>query len=168
MKRIKAQWKKQVSLILHLSMSMVTTSCTVSFETFNLNVFPLNLKAVALEITDEFTLISLQPSSTDPCCFTACLAFSAVASLCALPASGPPRTLFFVVKKGIRFVLNPSSLLQVRQNGHMLRTGLQLHAQDTRQCSLTLLKVVGFTAQLLQVPVCFWEMGLKPAVQSLS
>lgn len=37
-------------------------------------------------------------------------------SLCALPASGPPRTLFLVVKKGILFVLNPSSLLWAKQN----------------------------------------------------
>lgn len=36
--------------------------------------------------------------------------------LCALPVSGPPRTLFFMVKKGIFFVLNPSSLLWAKQN----------------------------------------------------
>lgn len=52
----------------------------------------------------------------DSRCYTAHLALSALAPLCTLPASGPPRTLFFVVKKGIRFVLNPSSLLQAKQN----------------------------------------------------
>lgn len=45
-------------------------------------------------------------------------------SLCALPASGPPRTLFLVVKNGIRFVLNPSSLLWAKRNSDMWGKGL--------------------------------------------
>jgi len=107
---------------------MVPTSCTISLETFYLNIFPLNLNAIALKIADECRLISLQANSTDFCCFTAHVAFSALASAfalpCTLPASGPPRALFFMVKKGIRFVLNPSSLLWAKQNSDTWRKEL--------------------------------------------
>lgn len=51
--------------------------------------------------------------------------FSAFALLCTLPASGPQRTLLLVVKKGIRFVLNPSSFLSARQNGNMWENELR-------------------------------------------
>lgn len=50
--------------------------------------------------------------------------FPTFALPCTLPASGPQRTLLFVVKKGIRFVLNPSSLLRAKQNGDMWRKEL--------------------------------------------
>lgn len=76
--------------------------------------------------------------------------------LCALPASGPPRTLFFMVKKGIFFVLNPSSLLWTKQNrdswGKDLGKVLRGRAWPW--------------SQLSQDPTCYGEMGLKPSVQT--
>lgn len=47
-----------------------------------------------------------------------------ICTACTLPASGPQRTLLLVVKKGIRFVLNPSSLLRAKQTGDTWRKEL--------------------------------------------
>lgn len=80
-KEEKAWGKKNLSLILHLSVSMVPTSCTISLKIFYPNIFPLKLNAVALKIADKLPLISLQPNFTDSCCFTAHLAFATLASL---------------------------------------------------------------------------------------
>lgn len=97
----------------NLSLLMVSTSCP-TLGTFYLNTFPLPVNAVAHKVVAELTLISfsqtpqIAAASQYPPTFSP---WSAFALLCPLPASGPPRTLLLMVKKGIRFVLYPSSFL---------------------------------------------------------
>lgn len=105
---------------------MVSTSCS-TLGTFYLNTFLLPVNAVAHKVVAELTLISfsqtpqIAAASQYPPTFSP---WSAFALLCPLPASGPPRTLLLMVKKGIRFVLYPSSFLWAKQNGNAWKTEL--------------------------------------------